>query len=344
MRSIKRFLVWWSSELFAMLPVAIIRAVTASTALIIEESTDGTFIVSRRVEHNEVCLICTAPGADVGHDLAPILSKKNGGEAIVIRVPEKFVIRFQINLPLAAERKLQTVAVHEIERHVPYPLNEVVWEPQVILRDTTARRLIVNITAVPREFFRRSSTLLQHYGQYATSIEATTPAGYIMIWGECNRIEKRLMSSLSKTALWVSALATLSLTNILIAQAHRIKSVKIEIQELDPKVSAIQADETLLRNRILYSRLQRHHIARDPVHILELVTNILPDDAYITQITISGPDIEIVGAANSASDLLLHINERLSFAQSRFISTVNYDASIKKERYDIHLQLEGDGS
>ena len=72
----------------------------------------------------------------------------------------------------------------------------------------------------------------------------------------------------------------------------------------------------------------------------EEVTRILPDTAWLTDLTIDGNEITMSGFARSASDLIPALERSEFFSNVKFTSRVTKERDLKNERFSIKMDVE----
>jgi general secretion pathway protein L len=73
--------------------------------------------------------------------------------------------------------------------------------------------------------------------------------------------------------------------------------------------------------------------------LLDALTRLAPDDAWLTELQITGSDIRLTGAASSATALLGLIEQSVSFRNAAFRSPVVQDSRLGRERFDLGAQI-----
>ncbi len=119
---------------------------------------------------------------------------------------------------------------------------------------------------------------------------------------------------------------------------------------LNTDIAQVQADarEAIALRRDILSLTQGQSLAvsakgttAPAVAILADLTDHIPDTAYLTQITMEGPEIRIQGFARDAADVLARLAEAPGFDNVRFTSPVSLDAQSGTETVQVGLTLSG---
>ncbi len=82
--------------------------------------------------------------------------------------------------------------------------------------------------------------------------------------------------------------------------------------------------------------------ARVPLaRIMEELTAVLPDSAWVSDLRIDGDVVEFTGFAKSAASLVAPLENSPLFMQASLTSPVVLDSTEDKERFSIRLRLNG---
>lgn len=91
---------------------------------------------------------------------------------IAAGLPRRFVAMRSVNMPAVGEEELKGILDYEVERHVPFPPEEVHYDFQVLERD--AEKATVLLAAARKEEIGRYLALLQEAGIKPTTIGVST--------------------------------------------------------------------------------------------------------------------------------------------------------------------------
>jgi general secretion pathway protein L len=82
--------------------------------------------------------------------------------------------------------------------------------------------------------------------------------------------------------------------------------------------------------------------ARVPLaRIMEELTAVLPDSAWVSDLRIDGDVVEFAGFAKSAASLVAPLENSPLFMQASLTSPVVLDSSEDKERFSMRLRVTG---
>ncbi|HWE75207.1 MAG TPA: PilN domain-containing protein [Stellaceae bacterium] len=265
---------------------------------------------------------------------------------VAIRLEAQHTLRTTTSLPLAAERNLAQVIGFEFERLVPFKQSEVHFAYRITARDKAAQTLAVELTIVPHTAVAKAVAALHGLGFEAAEIQVPGPSGEaatVIPLARGNRIasgrgSRRINRGLGVIAvslaigcaglpLWRDS-ATIARLDAQIAAARQQADSSANLQRL---IDAARRDQQFLGD---------HKRASPTVtEILATLTRLIPDDAYLTELTIAGDRLRIIGAANSATALLALLDQSPAFRDVAFRSPVIRDARLNLERFDITAQI-----
>jgi len=91
-----------------------------------------------------------------------------------VGLPRRFVTMRSVNMPAVGDEELRGILDYEVERHIPFPPEEVYYDFQVLERD--AEKATVLLAAARKEEIGRYFALLQEAGIRPTAIGVSTCA------------------------------------------------------------------------------------------------------------------------------------------------------------------------
>ncbi|MBI2883502.1 MAG: pilus assembly protein PilM [Candidatus Methylomirabilis oxyfera] len=95
---------------------------------------------------------------------------------IAVGLPRRFVTMRSVNMPAVGDEELKGILDYEVERHVPFPPEEVHYDFQVLERD--AEKATVLLAAARKEEIGRYLALLQDAGIKPTALGVSTFASF----------------------------------------------------------------------------------------------------------------------------------------------------------------------
>ncbi len=344
---------WWIGELAACVPSALrhrfarsrsrlLLVVDAPGDNVIEETADGRRPLGR--------IDVDAPS---GRQIVTRLPRARQGEPrmIAIRLEAGHALRTTASLPLAAERNLAQVIGFEFERLVPFKQSDVYFAYRVTARDKAAQTIAVELTIVPHAELAKIVAALPGLGFRAAEIQVAGAAGEtptIIPFANENRIVRspngrRINLALGAVAILLAIAciaiplwrdrATIDNLDAQIANARHQAEASAALQK--------QIDAASLDQRFLIDRKQASPTVTE---LLATLTQLLPDDTYLTELEVKGDEVRMVGLTGSATALLASIAKSPSFRDASFESSITHDRKTNRERFDIGAHIAKRGS
>ncbi len=329
---------WWLGELASFVPAGLRHRVAALRSRYVLVSDDTGLSLWRETgrEREAMGRIHQRPRLANQHPLD-----------VVLRMPVEKALRIAAPLPLAAERNLDQVVDFEFERLLPFRRNEAYYTHRIIARDKIARSLQIELTALPRSEIDVSVQAAARAAFHVSAVEI--PAVEPGDTSSFIAIEKGGQTgAVSRGRLVLTALAAIVL--ILAAAAIALPCLRAEerLDQLTAELATARREAELgakLQNQIDAHLHDQHFLVdrrqRLPAvtELLDALTRLTPDDAWLTELQITGSDVRLTGAANSATALLGLVEQSTSFRNAAFRSPVVQDSRLGRERFDLGAQI-----
>lgn len=270
----------------------------------------------------------------VGELAALVPSRLRRRRARLMLPAERVLVR-ELSLPLAAEGDLRAVLAFEMDRFTPFKADEVLFDAVIRARDPGAGRLSVLLVAARRE-------------AVAAALAGGSPAG-IGVAGLPDAIDllpRRSRRPDRATVLLAGLCLVLAVASVALP-FHRQQQ---QLDRLRGTVAALRsaaAEADAIRGEIaagleaeavpLAARAQRP----TALAAVEALSALLPDDAWVSVLTLSPEGIEFGGQAASADRLLHALEESPLFAAALFRAPVDQDGRSGRERFALAAKWEG---
>ncbi len=145
-------------------------------------------------------------------------------------------------------------------------------------------------------------------------------------------------------AILVAGLVVLALAYgwLLFDRQYRLLDhLDVQFTEVKSAVAALRAEQQarLETNQIIADLNAHRHNRTLSLRAWEEITRILPDTAWLTDLTIDGTEVTMSGFARSASDLIPSLERSDLFSNVKFASRVTKDRGLKNERFSIKMDV-----
>jgi len=235
---------------------------------------------------------------------------------------------------------------HQVERMVPLPAAQTCFAFRALPRPASATTLKVAVAVAKRASVEQALALARGIGLTPRRVVAEiadagpTP---LVIWqadrspaGTATR--RRLFRALEMLALAL-ALAAYGL------HVHRLNQVRDDLQNAVSQAKQEAAAARELGQRVARSAdaltfLRARRLEPLPLQVLDDLTRLLPLDSWVSDLTLRGRSVEIVGSAPHATDLIALIEGSPMFGRAQFRSPITLLPDGHAERFDLTFDVK----
>jgi general secretion pathway protein L len=350
--AIHSFLRWWGAELREMLPG---RSLTLRNAHV------RRLVLS--VERPRFRLLLEKAGRS-----EPLADAVEAGEAGLIELASRIKARPELpvglrfgpqdcyvrglELPAQAEADFGRILDLDMERTTPFRAADVLTDYCI----TPGAAAPHGKRAVRHVIVKRKTIDPLMEGLRDLGIE---PA-FADCWSEDRRsaLPVNLLADARREGQWRSpgmlpAMAGLLVVLAVGAIAIPIIRHKNALDALSTQTAAARSEAATVRQAVEASQAASAQIAamgrllqaRIPLaRIMEELTVVMPDSAWVSDLRIDGDVVEFTGFAKSAASLVAPLENSPLFMQASLTSPVVLDSSEDKERFSMRLRLSGGGT
>lgn len=342
-RAWRGFWHWWLSELGACLPAWLKGwlGVGARGGWLLRE--DGAWQLYRDPR----------PDADPVGSLDPETGEGEGAALRLARTgvylgldPRHVLIR-EVELPLAAEENLRDVLGFEMDRHTPFHRDQAWFDYRLLSRNAEQGRLRVRLIVTPRQAVEKALDGLRSIGvpiRGLLPVEAARTGLHDINLLPADRCDRRsripgllnlalflVLLGLGATAVQIPIERQQAILDQLQPQLREARAAAEETRQLRQALE--QAGEAA---RFMPRRLQAR---TDLLQVLEELTRLLPDDTWLRQVELDGPDLRLFGESGDAAALVPLLESSPMLAEVGFRSPVTKDPRSGSERFQLAMRL-----
>jgi len=315
MNTLQHFLSWWVAQMRDLVPARWRAAPSGpANALVFalhpEPGGSGlSVVVSERRNRREAERLRFRL-AEAGIAAAePLLRRRRRDLPVVLRPPASWLLEREVALPLAAADELGRVLAYEMDRFTPFQSDEVYWNYEVRSRDAGAGLLRLRLSVVPRAMLLGLTAPLERAGAAPSALEFAGAGGaarVVRIERPPTRQQQRRRRVVLVEALACALLALAALAQPLVRQSIALEAVNARVAELQPRVAKVEA----LRRHLANARDGANTIAREearignPLRVLASLTELLPDDTYLTSFGLHDRTLTLEGQSAAAAKLI----------------------------------------
>ena len=266
--------------------------------------------------------------------------------AVRLRLRPGSLLQRDVTLPLAAERGLDQVLHYEMDRLTPFTAAETFWGWTVTRRDRPHARLHLRLTLAPRAPIAPLLAALASAGASPMLLEAAESAG-----GDGRRsIDLASREGAGSGRATPVLRAGLALCGVLllvvvalpfVRQSIALAGMEARIATLTPAVTeAARLRRTIEAQAVGGSLLTaaRQQVG-DPLEAIAAVTKALPDDTWLTDLTVQQRRLRIDGESRAAVRLIARLAADPTIEGPSFAAPVTRDDSTHADLFSISADL-----
>lgn len=283
---------------------------------------------------------------DVDGALGALDDRRYRKQPIVVRLAKALGLRKILDLPGTARADLDRLLYYELDRLTPFKAADVCFAWRIVDDDRDSGRIKVRLDLAPKALVESTLRAIRGHGLEPWSIaldgdEDEAPLDLTPPSAQRSRSGKRWRRPLSALVIGLGVLVV----------AIPLRQQSLAIDRLDADIRAVQAAAEasgVLREDLqrLAQRsgflIDRRNGYRPRTNVMNALTRLIPDQAYVTQLQIQDDRIVLVGHADRASELIGTLEQSPWFASPRFQSPLTRDPRTGKERFQIAVDLAGD--
>ena len=262
--------------------------------------------------------------------------------AAELRLPPAMLLERTVTLPLAAERGLDNVLRYEMDRLTPFAAAELYWHYAVAKRDRVHAQLHIRLWLVLRAPLAGTLDLLARAGLHPAAI-ASVDAGGPAIPLELTRPGRWHRQGTAALAAACALLAVTACVVPFVKQSLAAHAVDARIAALKP---AVDRAESLRRSLLAASAgidvlaAERAKVG-DPLETLAALTDVLPDDTVLTDLSLHGRAITISGQSGAAASLISRIAADPALRDPAFTAPVTRNETTHTDGFSIRAAAGG---
>jgi general secretion pathway protein L len=352
--TIKRALSLWLDRVAETLITGIARLNKKRTIYLVEgEHGHFAVIPSDKSLLAESSELHVEDGSVAGRPSAQLEAALQGGRVELMLRSDRFVFK-PLELPSRAAEFLDGVVRAQIDRLTPWNADQAAFgfsNP----KDAGSGRIVVTVAATAKAMLFPLVKAFTALGSSSVALCTSAPnaapdAPPISVMEENigRKLEihlaRRILLAVLASAFLIGATASIAAAIIDSALQSRQDELARRIAERRAAVLTARnapGDPKTLAERAL---AQRKNNSPSAVIALEILSQILPDDTYVTQLRIEASKLQLTGVTHDAPGLIRLFEQTKHFSQATFFAPVTRSASDRGDRFNIEAHMEPDFS
>lgn len=252
---------------------------------------------------------------------------------LILRLPGAAVFRRTSRLPVAAVPNIRRILELEIDQTTPFNLDEVAFDYQ-LGSDAGERKMLTISQVIAKKSVLHAA--LQSLGDVAplvARIDAVGLEGANLLKGRGPRARRStLLAYAALAASLVAVVAAAETRQAQIIAALGAERSALELETTDVRAAAANARVAMDNSVALDERLNRRSA---PLEIFSALTQILSDDAWLTEFSLRQSTVSISGYGRSASAIIAAIEASDRFEGVETVAPITSDSTGAFERYSL---------
>lgn len=321
----------------------------AARRLRLVERTDGLFVLEG-LSQKSVLDAPVAPFSIVDGQLDAAVAAKlseilRGAEVDLMLRSDRFLFR-PLELPRRAADFLEGIIRAQIDRLTPWSAADAAfgWTPPT---EDGAERMVVTVAATARRLITPFVDAIAGLGVDAVIVSAALPeprsdVQFIKVF------ERKIKGAIEaprvrRILLWLlggaGAFAAASLAASLFVGGDYATQRETLEGRIAERRAAIRPGQDRASEAALALE-KRKHETPSTVIVVEALSQILPDDTYLSELRIQGDAMQIVGVTADAPALIRLIEKSSHFAKATFFAPTTRSASESGEHFFIEAHIK----
>ena len=332
----------WYAEISSLLQEKVSRNVLRRRELVgILERTRFTLL--ERVGNKERQLLrISSHGCEADVDFDALGDMKRRGLRVTLRLSGELGLRKLLNLPVAAKGDLDQLLRFEMDRLSPFAADEVYFAHRILRTVEERARLLVEVHIVPRTIAKRALATCTSLGLEPKCLElaeAEVDTGLNLL--PPHAVIRPSISALDcGLAVFALAFAGLlivtPLQKLRTAAAHLEGEISAESGEANASLVLREQLESLMFKINLIDSHKRS--APAITRLIAILTNLIPDDAYLVELYVGANEVRARGNARSATDVIRSLESSPALLDPKFLAPITRDPHSGREEFRIGLR------
>jgi general secretion pathway protein L len=341
---------WWKAELAATLPLSFRQILFNVKKLVLEINGDDVEIY--RVVGSKRHTIGILPLIDLtSHQNGKVIREPSATERILC-LPQSLVLEKNIAFPMATEENLREVLSYEMDRLTPFSAEQVYYDYIILSRDKKKNTIELKLFVVPRDRVSPLINKLQSTGfqPHVVTVKNLETGGYFPMNLLPSEKRAKRMNALRVVNLSLGVVVILLfIASVIFPIWIKTQSIKV----LEPEIEAYTekaAETTKLREQVAIAKEEALFLGEKKsktiltLEVLDELTQIIPDDTWISQLEIEKNIVNIHGESISSAVLLPIIESSKLFNNAQFRSPVTQNRRSNTERFHLSANIKQEES
>lgn len=340
-----QFWQWWTAELLSFLPPRWREALAVEHAcLLLSRSPAGLDV---QVERAGACSLLLQLEDEQREDWRDLLSRgldeNLRGLPQVLGLPAARLLRRSLSLPAAALENLDAVLGFELDRQTPFKPEQVYFASRVLKQDAGSKQVQVELLVVPRPVLDEAVAALGPLSDTLAGVDVLDARGrrigVNLLPAERRASQPRTQPLIQAGLLLASiVLVFFGLGQIVDNRVAAVESIQAESEAQRERAREVSA----LRSQLEDSAAAANFLAvqkqtqASMVLLLDELTRRLPDDTFLTRLSVSGNQVSLSGYSAQALKLVGELQKSELLKDAALNGGVQQEPRVSRDMFTIN--------
>jgi general secretion pathway protein L len=342
---------WWSGELLSFLPPRWREALAVEDAcLLLTAAGDCCDVSLERGGTRSLLVSLSAEQPDQwASELHSVLDENLRALPRVLGLPAASLLRRTLSLPVAALETLDAVLGFELDRQTPFKAEQVYFASRVLKHDAGAKQVQVELLVVPRPVLEQSVAALGALSEGLAGVDVLDPRGRrlgVNLLPVERRARQPRTQPLIQAGLLLASIVLVffGMGQIVDNRLAAVESMQEQVQaqrEHAREVSALRAqleDSAAAANFLAVQKQTQASM----LLLLEEVTRLLPDDTFLTRLSVSGNQVSLSGYSSQALKLVGELQKSELLKDAALNGGVQPEPRVSRDLFNINARYGPD--
>ena len=346
-----QFWQWWTAELLSFLPPRWREALAVEHACLL--LTRGATGLDVQVERTGICSQLLQLEDEQREDWRDLLSRgldeNLRGLPQVLGLPAARLLRRSLSLPAAALENLDAVLGFELDRQTPFKPEQVYFASRVLKQDTGSKQVQVELLVVPRPVLDEAVAALGPLSDSLAGVDVLDArgrrVGINLLPAERRASQPRTQPLIQAGLLLASiVLVFFGLGQIVDNRIAAVESIQAESEAQRERAREVSA----LRSQLEDSAAAANFLAvqkqtqASMVLLLDELTRRLPDDTFLTRLSVSGNQVSLSGYSAQALKLVGELQKSELLKDAALNGGVQQEPRVSRDMFTINASYGPD--
>ncbi len=330
----------WTGSVAAAIIAGFDRMVSPRVVRLIEDDSGGFAVETQARPEDVPARIVFAGGVFSAPNLAPVL---RGSRVEIVLQPARFLFR-PLELPARAADFLEGIVRAQIDRLTPWSASEAVFGCSAPA-ESGADSITTVIAATTRKVAMTYVQAVASFHPAAIAVctdVAERNAGRVKVFEQKARghLDAARLSRALSIALGVAAAVALLAVTSAAYVGNSLGAQEAELaRQISAQRAAIRAGNDGDRSPIAALERRKYDTPASVI-VLDALTQVLPDNTFVTELHLAGNKLQISGITRDAPSLISLIEQSQHFTRATFYAPTTRSPSDPGERFHIEARVE----